>query len=341
MTNRKPQFDTPTILRRFLRALGDCKYVFGVSSTTGVQRKTLSMEYMENDGKIIGWWRSANAAGSNIYVAPAPSNTADADAEKYYAAIILVDDLTQDAVTAMYRSGYDPAAVVETSPNNFQAWVHISSKNFAAAAIMKVARFLAKEFDGDMNAALPGQFGRLPGFTNRKDKYARMNTYGNIQFPFCRLRSAKDSPPLWCRRHSELLEMLEEVSVAPTRRRQQVKDLSEIKIPARQTNADLVAQVENDKMNRRLKADYGAKFDASRADWMVIISLIKQGVPYISIAKALIFSAETALSKRKKDIPYYLLRTFKKAHCAVYGTMEVVFPEDFLYLMENLEDFCE
>jgi hypothetical protein len=35
----------------------------------------------------------------------------------------LVDDLTKDGVVAMKRSGLTPAIVVETSPNNYQAWL--------------------------------------------------------------------------------------------------------------------------------------------------------------------------------------------------------------------------
>jgi len=35
----------------------------------------------------------------------------------------MVDDLKTDAVLAMRETGFNPAAIVETSPGNFQAWM--------------------------------------------------------------------------------------------------------------------------------------------------------------------------------------------------------------------------
>src|SRR5216683_8011569 len=36
----------------------------------------------------------------------------------------LIDDLTADAIERMRADGFEPAVVVETSPNNFQAWLN-------------------------------------------------------------------------------------------------------------------------------------------------------------------------------------------------------------------------
>jgi hypothetical protein len=86
-----------------------------------------------------------------------------------------VDDLTQDAVISMKKAGFGPAAVIETSPGNFQAWVRHSeqlSKELGTAAAKK----LAERFGGDPGAADWRHFGRLAGFTNRKRAYRDVET---------------------------------------------------------------------------------------------------------------------------------------------------------------------
>jgi hypothetical protein len=75
----------------------------------------------------------------------------------------------------MKRAGYSPAAVIETSPGNFQAWLKHPeqlSKELGTAA----ARKLAERFGGDPGAADWRHFGRLAGFTNRKRAYRNAET---------------------------------------------------------------------------------------------------------------------------------------------------------------------
>ena len=62
--------------------------------------------------RSIPWLRLQNAEGRNIYVRPKGEHD-----------LSLVDDLSADAVRRMKSSGYAPAAIVETSPGNFQAWL--------------------------------------------------------------------------------------------------------------------------------------------------------------------------------------------------------------------------
>ena len=60
----------------------------------------------------IGWLRHQNREGRNVYIRPKGEHN-----------LSLVDDLTAKAVAEMMRTGFAPAAVVETSPGNFQAWL--------------------------------------------------------------------------------------------------------------------------------------------------------------------------------------------------------------------------
>ena len=109
--------------------------------------------------RSIPWLKHQNHDGRNIYIRPKGEHN-----------LSLVDDLTSDRVQQMKAAGFAPALIVQTSPGNFQAWLkHPATlpKDLSTAA----ARELATKFEGDRGAADWRHFGRLAGFTNRKDKY--------------------------------------------------------------------------------------------------------------------------------------------------------------------------
>jgi hypothetical protein len=85
----------------------------------------------------------------------------------------------------MKREGFTPALVVETSPRNFQAWLQ-HGRTLAKVLSTAVAKALATEFHGDQGSADWRHFGRLAGFTNRKEKYRLANGH----FPYVRLIEA-------------------------------------------------------------------------------------------------------------------------------------------------------
>ena len=95
----------------------------------------------------------------------------------------LVDDLSKSAIDRMRTEGSSqPAAIIETSPRNFQAWLN-HGERLSRDVGTAVARALANRFDGDANAADWRHFGRLAGFTNQKEKHRQTNGL----FPFVRL----------------------------------------------------------------------------------------------------------------------------------------------------------
>lgn len=111
--------------------------------------------------RSISWLRHQNQDGRNIYIRPKGEHN-----------LSLVDDLTSDRIQQMKASGFNPALVVQTSPGNFQAWLkHTAtlSRDLSTTA----ARELATKFEGDRGAADWRHFGRLAGFTNRKEKHRR------------------------------------------------------------------------------------------------------------------------------------------------------------------------
>jgi hypothetical protein len=97
-----------------------------------------------------------------------------------------IDDLTADAIERMRADGFEPAVVVETSPNNFQAWLN-HGQVLAATMSTRAAKQLAERFGGDPSSADWRHFGRLAGFTNPK----RERQLPSGMRPFARLRAAK------------------------------------------------------------------------------------------------------------------------------------------------------
>src|ERR1051326_1600051 len=124
--------------------------------------------------KSVAWLRFENLQGRNIYVRPSGAHS-----------LSLIDDLKADAVEKMKGAGFAPALVVETSPGNFQVWLQhgrVLSKDLSTAT----AKALTRRFGGDQGSADWPPFGRLAGFTNRKEKHRQADGY----FPYVRLLEA-------------------------------------------------------------------------------------------------------------------------------------------------------
>ncbi len=137
--------------------------------------------------RSVGWLRYQNSQGRNIYIRPKGEHP-----------LSMVDDLTAEAIHQMKQQGFEPCVVVETSPGNFQAWLN-HGKVFPKDESTLAARLLAQRFGGDQGAADWRHFGRLAGFTNRKEKYRQEDG----RYPFVRLVDAKPqcvcSEAVWLR----------------------------------------------------------------------------------------------------------------------------------------------
>ena len=80
----------------------------------GVLRKNYRMvlrrdQSVEQICRCIRWLRRENARGAHIFVRA-----------EWPHALSLIDDLRADTIEEMGKTGFEPAVVVETSPNNFQ-----------------------------------------------------------------------------------------------------------------------------------------------------------------------------------------------------------------------------
>jgi hypothetical protein len=191
----QPMHDrTLSAVEKMLTALASPSYVIGILSTQAMLRS----KPMSRDDVLsrLAQLKGYNSRGRNIYICPA-------GAIRY----TLLDDLTCLAVKELYSSGFAPCAVVETSPNNFQAWLQ-HSVDLTQELASQASKLLAHRFHGDPSATGWQRFGRLAGFTNRKPSHQQPNGL----YPFVLLRSAsgREFP-----RSSDFLRELSEMSVQP------------------------------------------------------------------------------------------------------------------------------
>jgi len=103
---------TETVIRQQLSAMGGGHFEVGVLRKNGrmLLRRDQTVEQICNR---IKWLRRENARGAHIFVRP-----------EWPHAFSLIDDLGSDTIEEMDKTGFEPAVVVETSPNNFQVWLN-------------------------------------------------------------------------------------------------------------------------------------------------------------------------------------------------------------------------
>ena len=73
--------------------------------------------------------------------------------------LVLVDDLNAEAVNRMGENGLLPAALIETSPANYQAWIKLSEKPISAELRKALAQEFARQYGGDTASADAQHYG--------------------------------------------------------------------------------------------------------------------------------------------------------------------------------------
>jgi hypothetical protein len=167
---------TQGVVGRQIEAMGATRFEIGVFDAS-TERMIPRVWDRDTVLKSIAWLRYENLNGRNIYIRPAGEHH-----------LSLVDDLKGTTIQKMKKEGFVPAVLVETSPGNFQAWLN-HGKQLQRNLSTAVAKSLAAKFHGDLGSADWRHFGRLAGFTNRKEKYRQAD--GN--FPYVLLREASGS----------------------------------------------------------------------------------------------------------------------------------------------------
>ena len=165
---------TRDMVSRQLTAMSCGSFEIGVLRRSGrmLRREGWTSQQIE---AAIRWLRHENARGAEIFVRPHGAHK-----------LTLIDDVNVTAIARMKKSGFEPAAILETSPANFQVWLNhgrVLDRDLSTLA----AKELAGRFGGDRSSADWRHFGRLAGYTNQKENRRLPNGLA----PFVRLHEAR------------------------------------------------------------------------------------------------------------------------------------------------------
>jgi hypothetical protein len=232
--------------------------------------------------RSVSWLRLKNAEGRHIYIRPAAEHS-----------LSLIDDATRQIIERLKSEGFAPAVVVETSPGNFQAWLRhgqVLPKHLSTLA----ARLLASRFAGDLASADWRHYGRLAGFTNRKDEYRKMDG----TFPYVRLHEATGAV------YSRAVAFLAEV--------QRIYEAEISKLP----HAGRLQRQTLGRSNLKSIEDFHMKpiycGDHTRVDLAYAVYALAHGIPENEARNALA-SRDLAHKGNMKRQQEYIDRTIKKA----------------------------
>jgi hypothetical protein len=250
--------------------------------------------------RAIAWLKRMNARGNDIYIRPEGDH-----------GLVLIDDLKPEALERMKSDGFAPAAVIETSPGNFQAWVKLSNEPLPADVRRIAARELANKYGGDPNSADSRHYGRLAGFTNQKPKHAR-----NGRQPYV---LAHDCSGEIARAAQAYLERIEQHLV----RQEQEKRLKALETVAPTIGPVGYGSQHDDPLEeyrrqaKHLMQRYGNQVDFSRLDWMIATDMAKSGRFTLHDIERCIRECSPNIESRKAGhIDDYARRTASKAWSA-------------------------
>jgi hypothetical protein len=270
-------------VERQSRAMGAKAFEIGLFDSNAEQGSMLQRVWnLDTLMRSLSWLRLKNSEGRHIYIRPAGEHC-----------LSLIDDISTAMIERLKSDGFAPAVVLETSPGNFQAWLHhgqVLPKHLSTLA----ARVLASRFGGDLASADWRHYGRLTGFTNRKDKYRR--TDGT--FPYVRLHEATGTSYL---RAATFLEKVHAQYKTETSKR---------RLPSSVKRPNLWHSNLKSILDFRARPIYGG--DHTRVDLAYAVSALAHGVPEGEACRALA-SRDLSHKENSKRQQEYIDRTIKKA----------------------------
>lgn len=278
---------TTAAIQTQMTAMGGGPFEVGVLLPPPNERMLLRNWEAPDLLKSIPWLKAKNLEGAAIYMRPLGEHS-----------FSLIDDLKPENLPRMKAAGFQPCLVVQTSPNNFQAWLNhgrVLPKETSTA----VARSLAQQFGGDPGSADWRHFGRLSGFTNRKEKHQQANGL----FPFVKVIEA--NPGLIYDQSKQFLPQVESALEKETLKAARAKAVSE-SIRERRGPAPAVKTIAD------FHGDPRYAGDLSRADLAYTVYALGHGIAESEIRAAL---TSRDLSKKGGDarIEDYVKRTLAKA----------------------------
>lgn len=256
---------------------------------------------------LISFFKEENAKGFNIVGRPADFR------------YIFLDDLSKSVWDQMISDGFRPCVVVESSPDNFQAFLDagIGTEEHIAKAL---ARAISARYGADPGSADAHHLGRVPGFTNRKMKHRREDG----MYPFASLRTAsrrvcpvttslRNTPEVvglaaeFEARKSDARSTKETTSPRPGAARPAENEA--LRASADDTEAFRAKRAYDDGM-KFFTSQYGPDLDRSRADFGVARRMMQRGFSDESIVQVLSVGDK---ARDQSDPLMYAIHTVQKA----------------------------
>lgn len=285
---------TTEALERQIEALGVARFEIGIrEAETGkiINRFMTKKEVKDN----AAWLKRMNAKGHDIYIRPSGEH-----------GLVLIDDLNQKALKAMNDKGLKAAAIIQTSPGNYQAWVKLSDEPVPAEIRKIAARGFAKEFGGNPSSADSKHYGRLAGFTNQKPKYNHQGKQPYVLAHECSGVASKAA--------TEYLEKIKtHLAIAELALERKTR-LDSIKAYTTTRYEPIDPAQEYQRQAKRLFERYGDKADLSKIDWMISLDMAKSAkFSQKDIEKAIQKCSPNIESRKAGHLEDYAKRTAEKA----------------------------
>ena len=303
---------TTEAVKNQIRAMGCSLFEVGVRNEKGMINREFSSEEVI---KAIPWLKRMNAQGNDIYIRPAASEQS---------ALILLDDLDPIDVEAMREQGLAPALVVETSHKNCQAWLKLSLKSLSDAIRSDIAKKMAQELGADPVSAEKRHYGRLAGFTNRKEKHLTLRGF----------------PYVLCRSSSGVIAERGKELVDEAIKRQEARRLE---LEAQEKYRQRIRNIENVKVDHFFKPAPGQAFmeymrewlahqqgkpDWSKGDYAVACRMAKERYDQDGIAKAILEHSPSIDTRKAGHGADYAQRTANAA-CNDKSVLEAIEAMEF------------
>jgi hypothetical protein len=268
--------------------------LFNYISKTMDERIKLSISQIL---QIIPWLQYQNKNNENIFIKP------NKDENR---ALILIDDINAIHINNMKKRGINPACIIETSPCNFQVWISLGEESMPNEQRKFISKIFCQEFFGDPGCVAGSHYGRLAGFTNRKQEYYKQNIY---PFVFCRESTgqhAKKSKQIreWILKQEEI--NLNKKSSSAIK---QNNELFSSNIPLNHIEI-FKKYFEQWEITINFKQ---FSYDASRGDFAVCCRMIQEGYSVEQISEGLIKNSPDILIRKKNHIDDYINRTIDAA----------------------------
>lgn len=278
--------------RRQLDAMGVERFEVGIRDQAGrmLTRTWSKAETLE----AMPWLKRENAKGADVYVRPAGETNAG---------LVLVDDLNRGQLARMQAAGMTPASVIETSPDNFQAWVRVHDKRLEPKLATEVATMLAKEYGGDLNSADWRHFGRLAGLTNAKPKHKDAN--GRSPYVLAHESGGKVAPAGLALVQQAAQRVLDREAKAERESRAEAAQTA----PERTNGRDPIQTYRHGL--KALYARFGASMDVSKADYMIGVDMVRRGFKPEQIGQAIEQASPELPTRKAGHEADYVARTVK------------------------------